>query len=199
MRRTANRVSERTDGRTDERNEVKGRTDAERTNGRTDGESANGLRDTRRTLSRDPERAAGHNALRVRCIQRVSTSSGTAARLIDGEALRRWRWMDARRFIAYFAGCREQATLRSLAFRRGVVKTGKGDSKDSLGILDIVIRMGWDKKRWCSWKKSQQTIRCSVRQFGTTLAEPSRRTDFISVVRQPPYRVDRTELNQGIC
>ena len=43
--------------------------------------------------SRDPERAAGHNALRVRCILRIPTSSGSAAHLIDGEALRRWRWM----------------------------------------------------------------------------------------------------------
>ena len=50
-------------------------------------------RDPRRTRSRDPERAAGHNALRVRCILRIPTPSGSAAYLIDGEALRRWRLM----------------------------------------------------------------------------------------------------------
>ena len=61
--------------------------------------------------------------------------------------------LDARRFIAYSAWCREQATLRSLALLRGVVKTGKVGVVDSLGIVDVVITMGWDKRRYVLVKK----------------------------------------------
>ena len=87
--------------------------------------------------------------------------------------------LDARGFIDYSAKHRGNATLRSLALLRGVVKTGKWGVVDSLGIVDVVIPRGWDKKRYVLVKKNH--IKSSVVQFGSSAQRLPDRTAALIV------------------